>query len=168
MKDGCCHPAKCLPADRSANTMRKRRKQLNISTRLIHSPTTAAPQEGRSGEALKNGAPASEQCITVNCLKKNHPCAEDKPIKRRTLKERRRKKSLSGREPVNCPRIKKNTASSPLNCKCKSDRRKTHLLHFRCLCELNGETIKISHHQPPFFLCAVREETNPLLSGKNN
>lgn len=49
MKDGRCHPAKCLPTDsqekeggeteRELERRSKRRKQLNISTHLIYSHT---------------------------------------------------------------------------------------------------------------------------------
>lgn len=56
MKDGRCHPAKCLPTDsqekeggeteRELERRSKRRKQLNISTHLIYSHSL----EGDSGD----------------------------------------------------------------------------------------------------------------------
>lgn len=68
------------------NTMRKRRKQLNISTPLIYFPTATSLQEGRSGGALMKRTPTGSQwprrqskCISVNRIE-DRQRAQDKPL----------------------------------------------------------------------------------------
>ncbi|KAK5884716.1 hypothetical protein CesoFtcFv8_018509 [Champsocephalus esox] len=50
------------------NTMKKRRKQLNISTPLIYSPTATSPKEGGTREALKEGLASIGQDGAYNAI----------------------------------------------------------------------------------------------------
>lgn len=73
------------------NTMRKRRKQLNISAPLIYSPTATSPQERGGWGALQKRPPTGKRwprcllkCISVNHIK-DRIFAEDKPSERKTV-----------------------------------------------------------------------------------